>query len=317
MRGSASLRQLPAARQRFHIGQDSSCCPKFDVIYRLDVRHHLYDFDNILITKGTIIPMTKTNHSTQAAAILGTLTLAASAIAGTTVSTGKAPAPAPAPAPVGLFDSVGATVDVGYDTHYFFRGFLFSEQNVWSQVALTVPLATNLSLGLGAWYTSSTDIDYTELDLNAGLTYDAGFAKIGFGYTRYEFFDGYFGGGVGVTSTDEVGLTIAAPAGPVNLAAGYYYDFGTDGAYLEAGIDAPIAVTDNFSIVPAALVSYGMDYYSDDTGFQHIKLAVSFPVKLTASATLTPYVAYNIALDTTEAFTDDTVYGGVKLSVSF
>ena len=261
--------------------------------------------------------MTKTNHSIQAAAILGTLTLAASAIAGTTVSTGKGPV-APAPAPqVGLFDSVGATVDVGYDTHYFFRGFLFSEQNVWSQVAVTVPLAEKLSLGLGAWYTSSTDISYTELDLNAGLSYDAGFAKIGLGYTRYEFFDGYFGGGVGVTSTDEVGVTIAAPAGPVNLAAGYYYDFGTDGSYLEAGIDAPIAITENFSIVPSALISYGVDYYSSDSDFQHIKLALAFPIKLTATATLTPYVAGNIALATTEDFTDDTIYGGVKLSVSF
>ena len=261
--------------------------------------------------------MTKTNHSIQAAAILGTLTLAASAIAGTTVSTGKAPAPAPAPAPVGLFDSVGATLDVGYDTHYFFRGFLISEQNVWTQVAVSVPLTEKLALGLGAWYTASNDISYTELDLNAGLTYDAGFGKIGVGYTRYEFFDGSAGEGNGVDSADEIGLTLSVPAGPVNFAAGYYYDFEAEGSYIEAGIDAPIAITDNFSIVPSALISYGVDYYSTEADFQHIKLALAFPIKLTASATLTPYVAGNIALDTTEDFTDDTIYGGVKLSVSF
>jgi hypothetical protein len=260
--------------------------------------------------------MTKTNHSTQAAAILGSLTLAASAFAGTTVTTGKAPV-APAPAPVGLWDSVGATVDVGYDTHYFFRGFLISEQNVWTQVALSVPLATNLSLGLGAWYTSSADISYDELDLNAGLSYDAGFAKFGLGYTRYEFFDGSAGEGNGVDSADEVGFTVSVPAGPVNIGAGYYYDFEAEGSYIEAGIDAPIAVTDNFSIVPSALISYGVDYYSTEADFQHIKLALAFPIKLTATATLTPYVAGNIALDTTEDFTDDEIYGGVKLSVSF
>ena len=260
--------------------------------------------------------MTKTNHSTQAAAILGTLTLAASAIAGTTVSTGKTPV-APAPAPVGLFDTVGATLEAGYDTHYFFRGFLISEHNVWTQVAVTVPLAEKLVFGLGAWYTASNDISYTELDLNAGLTYDAGFGKIGVGYTRYEFFDGSAGEGNGFDDADEVGLTLAIPAGPVNLAAGYYYDFQAEGSYIEAGIDAPIAVTNNFSIVPSALVSYGVEYYSEDSDFQHVKLAVSFPIKLTATATLTPYVAYNIALKTTEDFTDDTVYGGVKLSVSF
>ena len=60
-----------------------------------------------------------------------------------------------------------------------------------------------------------------------------------------------------------------------------------------------------------------MDYYSTEADFQHIKLALAFPVKLTATATLTPYVAGNIALDTTEDFTDDEIYGGVKLSVSF
>jgi hypothetical protein len=261
--------------------------------------------------------MKNTIHTTQGAAILGSLALAASAFAGTTVSSGKGgPPPAP-PAPTGLFDSVGATVDIGYDTHYFFRGFLISEQNVWGQVALSVPLTEKLSLGLGAWYTASNDISYTELDLNAGLSYDAGFARFGLGYTRYEFFDGSAGEGAGIDNTNEVGATISKALGHVNAAIGYYYDFEAEGSYIELGIDAPIAVTDNFSIVPAALVSYGADYYSTETDFQHVKLSLSFPIKLTGTATLTPYVAGNIALSTTEDIVDDTIYGGVKLSVSF
>lgn len=261
--------------------------------------------------------MTNTNLILQGAAILGSLSLAASAVAGTTVSTGKGVTPPAPPASTGLFDTIGANIEIGYDTHYFFRGLQISEQNVWSQVSLSIPLVNQLSLGLGAWYTTSADISYDELNLNAGLTYDAGFAKFGFGYTRYEFFDGSSGDGVGIDSADELGFTVGVPVGPVNLAAGYYYDFEAEGSYIETGIDAPIAVTDNFSIVPAALISYGVDYYSDETDFQHLKLAVSFPVKLTGTATLTPYIAYNIALDTTEDFTDDTLYGGVKLSVSF
>ena len=59
--------------------------------------------------------MTKTNHSTQAAAILGTLTLAASAFAGTTVTTGKVPA-APAPAPA-------AEIPVVPVTYYAFHNY--------------------------------------------------------------------------------------------------------------------------------------------------------------------------------------------------
>ena len=262
--------------------------------------------------------MTKTIPSIQGAAILGSLALAASAFAGTSVSTGKGTVPPAPPAPpVGLFEEVGATVDVGYDTHYFFRGFLLSEQNLWGQVAIAVPLSQELSLGLGGWYTSSTDTNYDELDLNAGLTYDAGFAKIGLGYTHYEFFDGRAGNGIGSSGADEVGLTVGKALGPVNIGAGYYYDFETEGSYIELGVDAPIAVTENFSIVPAALISYGDEYYSTDSDFQHVRLSVSFPVKLTATATLTPYVAGNLALGTTEEFTDDEIYGGVKLRVSF
>lgn len=261
--------------------------------------------------------MTKTTTSVQGAAILGSLALAASAFAGTAVSTGKGVvAPAP-PAPTGLFDSVGATVDLGYETHYFFRGFLISEQNVWSQVAISVPLSSKVSLGLGAWYSTSADISYDELDLNAGLSFDAGFAKLGLGYTRYEFFDGSAGNGIGVDSADEIGATISKALGPVNASLGYYYDFETEGSYIELGIDSPIAITDNFSVVPAALISYGDEYYSTDSDFQHLKLSLSFPIKLTGTATLTPFVAGNIALGTTESFTDDTIYGGVKLIVSF
>lgn len=263
--------------------------------------------------------MTPTTHRIQAATILGSLTLAASSFAGS-APIGKAPMTMPpAPAPDGgIFESVGATVDVGYDTHYFFRGFLLSEQNVWGQVALSVPLGEKLALGLGAWYTSSADISYDELDLNAGLTYDAGFLNVGVGYTHYEYPDGSSGEGNGFDSAEEVGLTLSKGLGLVNLAAGYYYDFETEGSYMEFGIDAPIAVTENFSVVPAALISYGDGYYSEDSGFQHVKLAVSFPVKLTSKATLTPYVAYNLDLDTTGEFnTNDDIYGGVKLSVSF
>lgn len=262
--------------------------------------------------------MTKSNQRFQAAAILGSLALAGSALAGPAAPVGKTVVPPPpAPESTGLFDTVGATLDVGYDSHYIFRGALISEENVWTQLAINIPLAEKVSLGIGAWYTSSTDISYDELDLSGGVTYDAGFAKFGAGYTWYKYFDGSLGEGLGDDDAQELGATIAVPVGPVNLTSGYFYDFNTDGAYLELGAEAPIAITDNFSIVPAAAVSYGFDYYAPEDGFQHIKVGVSFPIKLTSTATLTPYIAGNIPLDTYEDYYDDEVYGGVKLSVSF
>lgn len=259
--------------------------------------------------------MTRTHHHLIRAAFACSLFAAGPVFAG---SAPLPPAPAPPPAEQGgIFDTVGATLDVGYETHYIFRGRLVSEQNIWTQLALSVPLTEQLSLGFTAWYTSSTDSNYDELDLSAGLTYDARFATFGVGYTWYKFFDGNLGDGLGFDDVSELGVTASIPAGPVTISTGYYYDFEVEGHYIEAGLEAPIAVTDNFSIVPAALISYGVDYYSPEDGFQHLKLGVSFPIKLTSTATLTPWIAGNIPLDTYDDFYDDEVYGGVKLSVSF
>lgn len=269
--------------------------------------------------------MTQTTHRTQAAAILSSLTLAASAFAGS-APIGKGPVvPPPAPAPTdGIWSNLNSTLEVGYDSHYIFRGALISKNNVWGQLSTAIPLTEKLSLGLGAWYTSSTDdITYNELDLNAGLTYDFGFVKLGAGYTHYEFFDGSAGDGFGLDGAEEAGATLSKSIAlgsdrvSLNLNAGYYYDFEVDGQYMEFGIETPIKVTENFSIVPSALVSYGVDYYAPQDGFQHAKVQLAFPVKLTHTATLTPYIAGNFPLDTYEEFYDNEVYGGVKLSVSF
>ncbi|MNC97153.1 hypothetical protein D3C83_147140 [compost metagenome] len=54
------------------------------------------------------------------------------------------------------------------------------------------------------------------------------------------------------------------------------------------------------------------------SGFNHIKEGVSLPIKLTSTATLTPYIAGNIPIDSLEDNgEDDQVYGGISLSVSF
>jgi hypothetical protein len=179
------------------------------------------------------------------------------------------------------------------------------------------------------------NLDFSELDLSTSLTYDAGFAKFGLVYTHYEYFDGYrgrtdfgpFGTNEGnVSSADEVGVTVAAAAGPVNLYAGYYYDFRIGGSYAEVGADLPIEITSWFSLVPAVKVGYGFDYYTNgqlndarSSGFTHVIPSLSAPIRLTKSATLTPYIAYNLSLDARHELnaTDSEIFGGVKLSVTF
>lgn len=270
----------------------------------------------------------------------------------------------PAPAPSGkgvvpqveengaLFDSIGATLEVGYDSRYYFRGLWFADNTVWSGLSISVPLTEQLSLGFGALYTGTqgteiqapppavpgtSDFQYRELDLTTSLTFDAGFAKFGLVYTHYEFFDGFSGTSFGIpnstgnlnkSGTDEIGITVALPLGPLNFYSGAFYDFGIGGYYLEAGLDYPIEVTSWLSIVPAVKAGFGInDYYAGvgivpgahNDGFTHLGASISTPIKLTKSATLTPYVAWNISGRTRSQLnaTNNEVYGGVKLGVTF
>jgi len=286
------------------------------------------------------------------------------AFAGTAPS-GKAPmAPAPEE-PGALFDTIGATLEVGYDTRYFFRGLYFADNTVWAGLSLSVPLTEQLTWGIGALYTNSVEsttqfgapgdfsFAYQELDLSTSLTYDAGFAKFGLVYTYYNFFNGFSGNGfpagvvgpavgageTNISNTNELGITVAAPLGPVNIYTGWFYDFNIGGSYFELGVDYPIEITSWLSLVPAIKTGYGLDYYSSNgnpilpfaganglgfgatgvsSGFTHILYSLSAPIKLTKSATLTPYIALNSSGSARFINTNNNeVFGGVKLGVTF
>jgi hypothetical protein len=280
-------------------------------------------------------------------ALLLAATASLSAFAGTTAPSKSGPAVLPEESGA-LFDTLGATLEVGYDTRTYYRGLWFADNATWTGLTLNLPLTEQLSLGLGALYLTTVettsgngapfgqgDFDYSELDLSAFVTYDAGFAKFGLTYTHYEFFDGFSGTNGGalngtnegnINGADEVGITVAASAGPVNFYAGYYYDLRIGGSYAEVGADLPIEITSWFSLVPAVKTGYGNDYYTNGLvagsrsgGFTHVVPSLSAPIKLTSMATLIPYVAYNISLDARRALNtqDNEIFGGVKLSVSF
>ncbi|MFZ4763453.1 MAG: TorF family putative porin [Roseimicrobium sp.] len=229
--------------------------------------------------------------------------------------------PAKAPAPVQPTEEpLGFTVSVGYDSNYVFRGVLFADNLVTAAIDGTLPLTDMLSLNVGAWYGTSADDSgvfgatgsFHELDLYGALLADLGPVTVGAKYTAY-----LYDGDAAVDDINEVGLIAAATVGPVDVTGGAYYDDATDGFYFEAGVSKSIALCDRVSVVPAALVSFGDEYYGV-SGFNHVKVGVSVPIKLTSTATLTPYVAGNLPIDALDALgEDERVYGGVTLSVSF
>lgn len=269
------------------------------------------------------------------------LSAASTALAGTSAPAPKNPAAPVESAPSALFDSIGATLDAGYDSRYYYRGLWFADNIVWSSLNLSVPLTEKLSLGLGATYIStvqtpfgnpknSSGFDYSEIDALASLNYNAGWAKFGVQYLHYFYPDTYSGsfppgganGGTdpefGIKGAGEVGFTVAVPLGAANLYGGYYYDFRVGGSYFQLGADYTWAVNDWLSIVPAVQTGYGIDYYTGNgsaltnnvglplanaprSGFTHLLASISAPMKLTKIATFTPYVAWNHSFDTRSA----------------
>lgn len=293
-------------------------------------------------------------------------TIAACAALNATAGTAPA-AKNPAPletAPAALFGSIGATLDVAYDSRYYFRGLWFADNIATTALNVSVPLSEQLTWGVGAAYistvetpfgnpTNRTSFDYSELDLFTSLSYNAGWAKFGVQYQYYYYPDSYGGStnGVpnavsdpefGISGASEVGFTAVIPIGAANIYLGYYYDLQVGGSYMQAGADYTIAVTDWLSIVPALQTGYGVDYYTGNgsvssggalvnnvgqavdsyptSGFTHLLASVSAPVKLTKSATLTPYVAWNHSFDLRtglNATTHNEVFWGAKLSLAF
>jgi hypothetical protein len=265
-----------------------------------------------------------------------------------------------------ILDKVTGSVDVGYDSGYYFRGLWFSNNNIWEGLTLNLPVTDQLTFTLGALYTSSVgtninipaskSLKYSELDLIASASYDAGFAKFGLVYTYYNFYDTFSGTKVTdglsygnndrdsqITTSSDLGFTVSKSVGPVNLNAGYWYDFRIGGQYVESSADCPIEITPHFSVVPSVSVGYGFDYYTfagnpvnapsgpgKRDGFTAVRPALSFPVKITETATFTPYAAMNLSgsarytgragSSLTDANTQEgrnDFYFGGKMSVAF
>lgn len=244
---------------------------------------------------------------------------------------------APPPPPIGeaggLFDSMGMSIAVGYDTDYIFRGYDIGHDYVWSQVDLSVPLGDNLEFAIGAWYTTPFNDaeDTNELDLYTSLAYDFGVVGVEVGYIHYaypntpgEFFFGAPFGGEGSNGdeSNEAYVSVGTTVGPVDLAAAVYYDFDLEVLYVEGTAATSLPLGDFVSLDPTIGVSYvdidenlpGMD----DSGWNHFFAKLELVIQLTDTATLTPYIATSAALDIADDFGEgDYFWGGVALSVDF
>ena len=241
------------------------------------------------------------------------------------------PPPPPSSGGGGIWDSIGATLSTGYDTDYIFRGYDLGHDSLWTQLDLSVPLGDSLEFAVGAWYQNAFNGDGdSELDVYASLAFDFGVWGLELGYTHYAYPEGFgpgTGGGNG-NESNEAYVSAGTTIGPVDVALAYYYDFDLEVSYVEATAGTSIPLSSYVSLDPSIGLSY-IDIDNgpagvEDSGLNHFFAKLEMPIKLTESATLTPYVATSIAQDVAEdynrsgfAHADDFFYGGISLSVDF
>jgi hypothetical protein len=248
-----------------------------------------------------------------------------------------------------LVEDAGLTLDAGYETAYYFRGLWFSNNNVYTGLNWSTALTDKVSINIGGLYTTSLDTDvpgpgnnkleYSEVDLFSGITYDAGFAAFTLAYTQYFFLDTFSGSvngttfGFGsdpdstVTGASDVSLTASVPIGDGAIYGTYVYDFKIDAQYLEAGASYTFGVTPWMSLVPSVAIGYGMDYYTYvnltgvSDGFTATRVMLTAPIQLTPSAAFIPYIGANLSMEAREQINtvegQNDLYGGAKFSVSF
>ena len=211
--------------------------------------------------------------------------------------------------------SIGASISVGYDSSYIFRGVKFADDSVWGQVDYAYDINDNLAFDVGAWYESSASDQYDELNLWAGLSSSLGPVDLSLGFIWY-----YFPSvGTGVTGdTQEVFYSLGYDLYGFSLGFTHAYDFVPEGHYFQFAVGRSFALTDTIGLDLSAGISYNYDYFLDGNGWNNVDLSAGLPIALSDTATLTPYIAYSHALDVLEdSGVDDYLYGGVSLSVSF
>jgi len=208
-----------------------------------------------------------------------------------------------------------ASVTVGYNSSYIFRGVNYGDDQVTAQVDYDIP---NVPLSIGAWYGNPTTgrgqnpAHADELDLYATLSHSFGALDAWIGYTAYLYPESG-----SANKSNEVGTGVGTSVGPIDLALGAYYDFDIDGWYIDLTAGHSFEISDMISLDLSAGISYSIDYNSAGSEFNSVLLVASLPIALTDTATLTPYVAGNFALDAIDGYQDDQVFGGISLRVAF
>ena len=240
---------------------------------------------------------------------------------------------------------VTGEISAGWDSRYFYRGLWFGDETAWTNIEFSKEIASNLTGSVNVFYTDVMDdaLSYSEGNIGAALSYDAGFGTFDFGFVHFRFYDGFAG-----TTTNQMraaGVAGNGEANEFNLTysqdlpwgfSGYLMvarDLTIDGTYGEFGISKSWSLCSSIGLDFSAAAGYSFDdYYAgslgaeDAEGWTHTVISLALPIQLTDTATFTPHVTANISHEARDDIQDDAsgvgrggteVFYGASMSVSF
>jgi len=203
-----------------------------------------------------------------------------------------------------------ASLSAGYDSLYMFRGVDVLD----GEDLLTVDLNfTAYNFTLGAWYAAdASGGDYNELDLYASYAWSLGPVAVSGGVIGYIYPD---------EGSDTLELFVSLTTDKVPFVtptfSAYWDVVEIEGGYLEFKLSKSFALLENISLDPYALVSYDLEYNSEDSDWNNVQVGASLPVKMSENITISPYIAYSWALSAIDDSQDDELWGGAKITFSF
>lgn len=206
------------------------------------------------------------------------------------------------------------SIEAEYASSYLYRGVNFGDNAGIGTAKLAIPLAEAAVMTVGGRYVATGD-DYSESQAFAELQIPFGPFAAFFGY-RYLSGDDFGLAGFGYDDRSEIGTMIGTTLFGVNVGAGYIFDTGLDGHYVELKGSRKWDMFGPVALRAIASASFGFDYQFEGSGLNNLEAGLEMPVSISEFATLAPFVSASFAGDDLE-IGDDTVVGGVSLKVTF
>lgn len=206
------------------------------------------------------------------------------------------------------------SLEAEYASSYFYRGVNFGDNAGIATSKVALPVAESAVVTVGGRYVATGE-DYTESQAFAELQIPLGPLAVFFGY-RYLSGDDFWHPEFGYDDRSELGTMIGTTLFGVNVGAGYIFDTGLDGHYLELKGSRKWDIYGPVALRAMASASFGFDYQFEGSGLNNLGAGIELPVSISDFATLAPFVSASFAGDDLE-IGEDAVVGGVSLKLTF